>query len=143
MKEFEPEAEVARLADSFVEFSLRGVPFRAKPAIDHRDFDMFMSLGDASQMSGAVERLNSAIRNTLLPEYRDAWYDLLQRDLDVPITFDTLVQVANYLVEATTDRPTSPSSRSGRSGENGATSSQDGSSTRRAAASTLSPPSSD
>lgn len=125
MKAFESSDELAAFEGVAQEFSLRGVEFKAKPIMSHADFGALTALGSGQENAAGI--VAGVVRNTLLPDYRQAWDELLARELEIPISFGTLTDVANFLAEGATGRPPQSPSPSGNSGANRETSLTDGS----------------
>lgn len=141
MRDFEPAHEIAALDGVVQEFTLRGVEFKAKPYVDHKDVGAVSAIGASSIAAGedVSSVVSRAIRNTLLPEYRDVWDNLMQQEFDVPIRLQTLDNIFTFLIEGATGRPTGPSSPSGATANNSPTRSTDDSASPAAPASPPSP----
>ena len=100
---------------------LREHEFIAKPTMSGQDFGAITALANGSAEGDLFKVLSTAIRNTLIASEREKWDAIWKLDLDVPITWEETLAVANELCEEATGRPTQPLSLSGRSGENGQT----------------------
>lgn len=120
--------------------NLREFEFTAKPTMSAPDFGLISRFAGGNLEGDYFELLNKAIRNTLVPESREAWDDLWQQDLAVPITFEEVADFANKLAESEAGRPTQQPSRSGPTVTSTPTKSTDGSLTPEAKASLTSVP---
>lgn len=115
--------------------NLREFEFTAKPTMSGKDFGLISRFASGSLEGDYFELLNTAIRNTLVPESREAWDDLWEQDLAIPVTFEEVAEFANKLAEAEAGRPTQPPSRSGPGAKSTETRSTDGSPSPEARAS--------
>lgn len=109
------------------EFTLRGIHFVCKPVMPGEHLS---NLADAATGANATRlwfTYSEAIRATLLEEYREAWDELLQREMEIPISLNTMMQISDDLVQDATGRPPTQPSPSGSRGENGSTRSTDAS----------------
>src|SRR4051812_23140498 len=85
---------------------LREYEFEAKPTMSAKDFGRYSSFSGGAIEGDFFELVSTVIRNTLLPSSREAWDNLWEQDLDVPVTFEELLAFANDLVENEAARPT-------------------------------------
>jgi hypothetical protein len=120
--------------------NLREFEFTAKPTMSAPDFGLISRFAGGNLEGDYFELLNTAIRNTLVPESREAWDDLWEQDLAVPVTFEEVAEFANKLAEKEAGRPTQQPSRSGTTERSTATKSTDGSLSPEAKASLASVP---
>lgn len=108
-------------------FTLRGVHFEALPTMPAQHLSALADMQTGADSSRAYRTVTEAIRATLVDSYRDRWDELMEQDQKVPIRLQTLLQIADDLVEEATGRPPTPPTPSGSTGENGSTRSTDGS----------------
>jgi hypothetical protein len=89
----------------YVEFRLRGVTFRANPAMPVRHVRR-LAKAQRSQRPETYSTVVAAIRATLVEGDRRRWDALLaDESIEVPITLQTLMQVADDLVGGPRARP--------------------------------------
>jgi len=125
MKDY--DADVRNLEGKTRPFVLRGVEFEAKPTMPAEHLSALADVQNGSTSGETFRVINAAIRATLVETSRPAWDELLQRDMDVPITLKVLMSIADDLVEDATGRPPTQPSPSGSTGESTSTRSTDGS----------------
>lgn len=106
---------------------LREYEFTAKPTMSAKDFGKYSRFSKGDVENDFFEAVSEVIRNTLVPDSRKAWDDLWELDLDVPITFEEVIEFANGLVEGEAGRPTQRRSPSGTTASATAIPSTDGS----------------
>ncbi len=135
MKEFDSPAELAALDGVYQEFTLRGVEFRAYADMDQKDFGRMTAIGANAHEGDMAAEISDAIRNTLHPDYRARWDDLLGQYLDPPITFETISAIGTFLMAGATGRPTTSPAPSTTTAARTATGSTDESGSRAAQAS--------
>ena len=126
VRHFDTPEQVAKHEGVYQEFTLRGVEFKARPFMDHKDFGALTAVGALTSEGDLAAIVSDAIRNTLLPEYHAAWDELLSTYHDVPITYQTLNDIAGFLMEGATGRPTVQPSSSGTTAERTSTPSTGG-----------------
>ena len=97
-------------------FTLGGIEFTAKPVMDAEAVSDLADLQSGKTDEQLFLVTTGIIRRTLVSECREDFDTLMAADLDEPISFGLLIEIANDLVEDTTGRPTEPPSRSGRTG---------------------------
>ena len=128
MRDF--DAERAERENRERTFRLGGHEFRFRPALEARTYSTYLELMDrmagGAWPEGSFDVLNDTILALLEPDYHATWNDLVAIPVDGPrranpVTFDEMVSVIEFCVEAQTVRPTSRSSASGSSADNGTT----------------------
>jgi hypothetical protein len=111
MKDYDDE--VRELEGRTRQFKLRGVEFEAKPVMPGQHLSALADMQTGADSAHSYETVTGAIRATLLESYRERWDQVLEAEYDVPISLQTLMKIADDLVENATGRPPTQPSPSG------------------------------
>lgn len=98
-------------------FALRGVEFEAKPVMPARHLSALADMQTGADSAHAYETVVSAVRATLIESNRERWDELLEREHEIPISLQTLMKIADDLVEQAAGRPPTQLTRSGSTDE--------------------------
>lgn len=107
-------------------FKLRGVELQAKPTMPAQHLSALADLQTGVNTARSYETLTDAIRDTLVEADRERFDAVLTQEHTVPISLETLMQIADDLVAKATGRPPTPPTPSGSTEGNGSTRSTDG-----------------
>jgi hypothetical protein len=120
-------------------FALReGYEFDFKPTMSAKDFGLmtrFRENGTVDNVGDFFELVSGVIRRTLIAADRERWDKVWEEDLDRPITFAEVTELANKVMSDDAGRPTQQPSPSGPSASTDSTRSTDGSDSKERTAS--------
>jgi len=112
-------------------FVLReGYEFEFKPTMSAKDFGLmtrFREDGAVTDVGDFFELVSGVIRRTMIAADRERWDKIWDEDLDRPITFSEVTELANKVMADDAGRPTQQPSSSGQSASSASTKSTDGS----------------
>ncbi len=110
-------------------FALReGYEFDFKPTMSAKDFGLmtrFREDGAVTDVGDFFELVSGVIRRTLIAAERERWDKIWDEDMDRPITFAEVTELANNVMSSDAGRPTQPPPSSGPSASSGTTKSTD------------------
>ncbi len=123
-------------------FDLReGYTFEFKPTMSAKDFGLmtrFREDGAVTDVGDFFELVSGVIRRTLIASERERYDKIWEEDLDRPITFAELTELANKVMSDDAGRPTQQPSPSTPSASNASTRSTESSDSKERAGSTSS-----
>lgn len=92
-------------------FSLNGEDFQCRPALPGAQLLDFVRRADAESGGAAAEAIVEFLEDSLEEADRERFTTMI-RDPDVIVEVETLGEIAGWIVEQYTNRPTKPRSRS-------------------------------
>ncbi len=123
-------------------FTLReGYEFEFKPTMSAKDFGLmtrFRADGTVANVGDFFELVSGVVRRTLVPSERERYDKVWDEDLDNPITFAELTELANKVMTDDAGRPTQQPTSSGPSASSDTPNSTENSGSKERSGSTIS-----
>lgn len=112
-KDFDAERQ-ARSRRRQLEFTAGGETFHVKPFVSPEQMDAFRVLPDGAESAATgVQVYDHYIKNMVVEEDAPLW-DKVRKEADPPLSLADIEEIAHWLIEVATGRPTERPSSSGR-----------------------------